>query len=193
MKTTYLLLFCVIVLLNSGCKKCPTTTHYPFPAAAELYFGMYKQGNWWTYENQDGTKKDSIYFTQFLDNIAKDNTSEDCVTWQHREGNMGSNYLYAKSNSGVSYVPFIYSNPYDGISSPIYTSINLSGTVQERLVTYKDGILYQDTIITNFSQNSKSYFNVIKNRNNKYFAPNIGLIRWEIGTDTFTLKKYHIQ
>jgi hypothetical protein len=192
MKTTYLLLLCLIALLNSSCKKCPTTTHYPFPAATELYFGMYKMGNWWTYENQDGTKKDSIYFRgQFFDQTGGDPAIDECITWQYRQGEIGNNYLYPRSSAGTDYVPFVYGNRYTG--GPNSTYIELSGTISENLATFKDGVLQRDTIIPNFSQNAKVYVNVIKNRKKKYFAPNIGLIRWEIGTDTFTLKRYYIQ
>jgi hypothetical protein len=171
MKTSYLLLLCVLAL---------------------LYFGMYKQGNWWTYENQDGTKKDSIHFTaQFFDYLGKEPALDDCITWQYRHGNIGSRYLYRKSNIGIDYTAFTYQNPYTGSNN--YTRIALSMNVSENFATFKDGVLESDTIILNYTQNSKSYSNVIKNRNHKYFAPNIGLIRWDIGSDTFTLKKYYIR
>jgi hypothetical protein len=31
----------------------------------DKYFGMFEPGNWWVYTNQDNTKKDSIYVTDF--------------------------------------------------------------------------------------------------------------------------------
>lgn len=189
MKTTYLLLLCVLALLNSGCKKCPTTTHYPFPAATERYFGMYKPGNWWTYENQDGTKKDSIYFTQFFDDIAKDNTSEDCATWQSVEGLLNNNYLSANNTN----ITFLYKNPYVG-NNKTETYVDLSGyNIEEPITTYKDGVFRVDTIYNNYQQSSKTYLSVLKTKYKRYFTPNIGLIRWEIGQDTFTLKNYHIK
>lgn len=188
MKTIYLLLFCIIALLNSGCKKCETTTHYPLPVATELYFGMYKMGNWWTYENQEGTKKDSIYLTEFYDKVGKDVELDECTTWQYKQGNMISKYLYSGLNVNTEKIAFTYGSPYT--NSADYTYVELSGDVR---VSFRNGMFQKDTIIPNYSQNLKMYSNVLKNRNRKYFAPNIGLIRWETTTDTFTLKKYYIQ
>lgn len=186
MKTSYVLLFCLFALLNSGCKKCETTTHYDFPAATELYFGMYKMGNWWVYENQDGTKKDSIYLT-WEDNTNNLNNGRDvCVTWNNRECTLKNNYLYAnKSNANIA-----YTNPYNAKYDIMETSVSLfDGNTSEVLATHSKNSLYQCTILPVYL----IYNNVLKTNHRRYFAPNIGLIGWETTTDTFTLKKHYIQ
>jgi hypothetical protein len=184
MKTTYLLLLCLIALLNSGCKKCETTTHYDFPAATERYFGMYKMGNWWTYENQDGTKKDSIYFLNFSENEQSDVENNPCVTWQKRNATLKT--LYLGSSSEIKF-------EYEGASNnSVFFRFYNANDVTIIAGGYSNKIINTDTLNA-YLQDGKIYSNVIKTKSKSYFAPNIGLIRWETTIDTFTLKNHHIQ
>lgn len=189
MKKIIFIVSILLVLLNSGCKKCETTTHYDFPAATERYFGMYKMGNWWTYENQDGTKKDSIYLIELRDETLQDVEQNDCITWRSKSGRIKNNYLQNKVNLYDSYSNFYYS-----ASKYNFISFELSSVgTPEYLANYDVNRFSNVDILSVFNSNNQNYNNVLKTKLNRYFAPNIGLIRWETTTDTFTLKLHHIQ
>ena len=62
-----IILFVLVLVFFSCRKKCTegASTKLPLDAKLDGYFGVYKKGNYWVYENQDKTKKDSIYVTAY--------------------------------------------------------------------------------------------------------------------------------
>ena len=160
------------------------------------YFGMYKQGNWWVYKNQDSTKTDSIYITDFIERIKKD--KNDCITYPTREFKIHSKFIssnfdtilngryvnnknccvnhfscviYAQMNSNIN------TRPTDGNSNTelLFDSVEIGNT------TYNNVLLFEA---------NSDYYNIhVK----EFFAPYVGIIKYINQTDTFSIKTYYIQ
>ena len=75
-----ILCFFMGIFILPSCKKCrEPLKSYGFLPEMTKYFGMFKNDNWWVYVNQDGTKQDSIYITDYTEIIRKDQI-ENCLT-----------------------------------------------------------------------------------------------------------------
>jgi hypothetical protein len=64
----YLIIIIFISLLLTSCGfRCKKSDYEEYPLDTELlsYFGVFKTGNYWVYENAAKTKKDSIYVTDY--------------------------------------------------------------------------------------------------------------------------------
>ncbi len=188
LKKILILIIMVASFANIACKKCSNITTYKFPAATERYFGVYKQGNWWVYKNQDSTKKDSIYLTDVDNSNGKDRAIDECVEWDRRTAKVHSSYL----SSSQEEIKINYEARFNGAHFNIYQAIPTSATH----VVYQDGVFKSTNAaeIPLFYQNGRVFTNIIKLKYSPiYYSPNVGIIRWETGVDTFTLKSYYIQ
>ena len=158
------------------------------------YFGMYKQGNWWVYKNQDSTKTDSIYITDFIERIKKD--KNDCITYPTREFRLNS--LFITSGTNILKGEFINNrnccnNTFNcGIVAKMNSKINtrpISGNSNPELLF--DSLKIGNTTYNNvllFEANNDYYNTHVK----AFFALYVGIIKYINQTDTFSIKKYRI-
>jgi hypothetical protein len=70
-------------LTLSGCLEKPCKTHdfCPQPETAVRYFSVYKPGSWWVYETSDGSKRDSIYVSEYRVEPGQDG-EDPCYAWE---------------------------------------------------------------------------------------------------------------
>jgi len=67
MKYSIIVIVAALILLGSCGKKCNISNPYSYSLDTSLtaYFGMYKTGSYWVYQNQNQTQNDSIYVTSY--------------------------------------------------------------------------------------------------------------------------------
>lgn len=107
MKTKLKLSILGLMLLIISCKSwireqmCTSHTYCPTVPLILEYFGNYKPGNYWIYENQDGTKRDSIYVSEYstketksIESSKKDQS--DCIKYDKIEFYLNSKYFEDK-------------------------------------------------------------------------------------------------
>ena len=84
------------MLLISSCKDCKQCNYTQYETAPVIleYFGNYKPGNYWIYENQDGTKRDSMWVSDYVEKNGGDELK--CFQYPVREFVLNSNYLGTK-------------------------------------------------------------------------------------------------
>lgn len=149
------------------------------------YFGMYKQGNWWVYENSKKTKKDSVFITEFYESYTCDTKDYKSAPIFRR---VKINSTFLNTNVGTLLDLFLERNESSwGVKvSPITmkfeNSISFSNLVPPKIL---------DTL---FLSNTIHYTNVLKvNTSTAIFvAPLIGIVKFENERDTFNLTKYKI-
>ena len=196
MKKFIIILFISSLFFSSCREKCKDgdelTTGYS--SQMESYFGMYKPGNWWVYKNQDSTKIDSVFITDYSERIERDKKA--CIAWPIREFKLHSQFLVV----GMPILNGIYwghrantiafgeiSANFD-IDNDTYPQIGNS-TIPEvfydsifvNLIKYNNVVLYQMPI--SGGADTIKYF----------LARNVGMIKFSNSSDTFSLKTYHIQ
>jgi hypothetical protein len=69
----YFSLLFSVFLTSCGCPERDRYESYLAPVLTN-HFGMYKTGSYWVYENQDKTKKDSVYVSAYERYISKSKT-----------------------------------------------------------------------------------------------------------------------
>jgi hypothetical protein len=91
MKEKIILLAISLVFINSACtKECKNFTQYQTAPVILEYFGNYKPGNYWIYENQDGTKKDSMWVSDYKESTGERLT---CIKYPVRQYILHSRHL----------------------------------------------------------------------------------------------------
>ena len=204
-KLKNLLLCSLMATLYIGCGK-PTNCNrsklkkYDYHPEMGLYFDVYKQNNWWVYENTDSTAKDSVYVTDY-----KEILNESCqqkMTTHIREMHVYSNLMFGTIASFHSeYAPGptkdvinIYGTPlsfyfsYDGTSilnangnPAVYNDIKIGNKMYKNCLTSFNAEMGLDTV------GDHDWVGA-----NIWFAPNIGLVKITTKKDTFLLKKYYL-
>jgi len=157
----------------------------------ETYFSVYKNNNWWVYKNQDSTKTDSVYISDYNEQILK-TEKEVCTEHIEKKFNLHSTYYYhAFGYLTTNLVEGLYSNTTDGRTNSFSCGFHAQMTIGvNTLPTNSSGNLYDSLIVAN-----KKYFKVIYLEDypiKTFHAPNVGMIKYVYQTDTFTLRKYHI-
>ena len=199
MTNTLLIISMVLISLFPSCfKKCSSVDETPFGylPPMENYFGMYKPGNWWLYKNQDSTKTDSIFLEEFTEELGRDKF--ECTTFPTRTFKLHSQYLI----KGTTTINGTYANNQSCCSNYFY--LMCGAQMNSNFDTYPKSCYSNlpETFLNKFSFNSTTYNNVIfyetplstSNDTFKTFmAPNIGMLKYINGLDTFSLKTYHIQ
>jgi hypothetical protein len=206
MKKILLLLTIIFLLGNISCireRRCERHTQCPTAPLITEYFGNYKPGNYWIYENQDGTKRDSIYVTDYLTDEVKSFESEtkeqsDCIRYNNLEFYLNAQYfgkqkMWARisnnncNESSFSLTDSIYhSQPVllftakqtDDTFDKTFQKINFT-TITNSTVIYPKG--FGSSYIADYP-----YY---------LFASKIGIIQFisQNSKDTFSLIKYKIQ
>ncbi|MFT5970070.1 MAG: hypothetical protein ACI8ZO_000575 [Flavobacteriales bacterium] len=181
-------------MLTAACYECRNYDNCtPLPEVMESYFKVFKEGNWWTYSNQDQSKSDSIYITDFSKRTVKKNVL--CSKYEQIVFQLHSKVLTIEPE-----VPVTYSNGSKCDESYIIAKAS-PATLGDVifLVNYIDNVLSAE-IIDSITVRGNTYKNTLKSSSvneadtiTTYFAPEIGLIRWEIQQDTFSITNYHIE
>lgn len=91
------------VFLYFGCgKECKTITHIEYPIYIHKILDVYRPGCYFIYLNQDSTKYDSIYISDYRSGVDSDRF-KDCLSTNGREFIMHSSYL---STGGMVYCSY---------------------------------------------------------------------------------------
>ncbi len=195
-----IIILVISIILFPACHKCSDSklTHYGYLPQMENYFGMYKNGNWWKYKNQDFTKTDSVYITNFKE-VIKRESQVGCCDYPYREITVNSQFML----TGTTSLPGVYNT--DGCTYVNYISFLCSATMNGNYDTRPKGthipeVFYDSIIVSNVKYRNVIYFkSASANVNGTYdtlktfFAPSIGIIRFINHTDTLSLTTYHIQ
>ncbi len=190
-KLVFYILSILLCWYLSGCGKCKDLTYCGYLPVMETYVGMYLPGNWWVYYNQDSSKKDSIYITDFEEQILRDNM-ELCVEFPIRRFTLHTDYLFYTSLALSGF----YSNSSKCCHN--YFSLSTSGYLFAMQLDCTDSFpkgnneIFYDSI----EINTAIYKDVIffDNLSAKlFFAPGMGIVQFINLSDTFALVKFHIQ
>jgi hypothetical protein len=173
-----------------------TRETFTMPTILEDYFGVYQEGNWWVYYNEDSTKVDSLFVTNYEDEIVA--AEFEC------EQSISNNYQINATYLTPNNIPFVGKN--SGSNCCVWDVLwnykdqkgfSLSTTGNEDSLSL---FLYSPfhEQIDSLKINTINYYDVIvmqtTNSGDKvFFVKNIGLIRFELDNETFNLTKYEIQ
>jgi hypothetical protein len=200
------LLFCCLVFIAScdpngeptGCTD-ETRETFVMPTILEEYFGMYQEGNWWVYYNEDSTKIDSLFVSDYEDEVVQAEFECEQSTWSNYHIN--STYLapnntplvvrhkgYNCCNWNISWMS--ESNT-TGLRVTTNTSANNENTIIVPLPNHTEQI---DSILLD----NKIYYDVLSiiitiDEKKGYFVKGIGLVQFEINNEIFNLKRYNIR
>jgi hypothetical protein len=215
MKKILLLLTIIFLLGNISCireRRCERHTQCPTAPLILDYFGNYKPGNYWIYENQDGTKRDSVYVTEYsviefktIESATKEQS--DCIKYPVYRFSLHSKYLYdsvgkynciidneytcdrtsmrceSKNKIAIFHIESRGNNDFIERVIKLYKfNTHINSTV-----LYDTGFIYPDTLTLEPSIRATTPI--------KLFATRVGLVEF-ITTDlrdTFSLIKYYIQ
>lgn len=201
MKNILLLLSIILMLGNTSCvreRMCKNHTQCPTAPLILEYFGNYKPGNYWIYENQDGTKRDSIYIDNYFANQYKSGESStkdqsDCIEYYNATFDIHSQYwgtskiLKAEISNGGN----CESSKFDVNDSLSYGIFGLAATSIDDTFRSAKQILNFTTL-----RNTTVYIKGVQYPYlNILLVPNIGIVQFSNRylTDTFSLIKYNIK
>lgn len=195
-----LYLLAITILLQSGfCgKRCDDFTTSLIRGPIEDFFGVYKPGNWWVYQNKDGTKRDSIYITDFSDVISRDRTA--CLEHQIREFTIKNSILMSGNDLYVVYSSETVSV---GINFSLIKNQTQSGGFPQfafderisKLWSFPEPDNQGNNLLDSIRLNNATYYNILKGsygNSTYYFAKGKGLIGWIANNETFNLISYKI-
>ncbi len=201
-----ILITSTILLLYWGCSPdgCPRKVpSYPLLPQMERYFGNYKLDNYWIYLNQDSTKRDSIFVSNYY--YSKDKNSILCIELEYKSFMLESQYLSAEKKLDVEYYADkgCCVNEFDITSKAIDFALFIEGKKEVDSLAIPGGVT---ALSINRAYNFTLPYNpqlvlpevTIVHRPNAgrvVFAPDIGIVQYITNyyQDTFTLVKYHIQ
>lgn len=195
----YIAFFLLLTLGLSCNKKCKDATTVSIATEMEEFFGQFKPGNWWVYESQNSSKRDSIYVTEFSSALNKDRTV--CMSFEEKKFVLNHSFLL--TYSAPLYVWFLAD--IGGSSINFSVSESLSGAPFPKFIHFK-----KDNVIKSFPEsdnigenkldtiklNGINYSNILKGKwsdNIYFFSKGKGLVGWIKGRDTFNLINYRIQ
>jgi hypothetical protein len=198
MNLQHFVFFFLSSLLLSGClaKPCKTHEFCPQPETAVRYFSVYKPGSWWVYETSDGSKRDSIYVSEYRVEPEQD-AHDPCYAWEGVYFTCVSDFFVKEEEFGGFY----------GSTGNCPRSIFSIDIRKIGLVSYLD----RDTLESGVNGKTLTEFELpfgldttysevfvdddieVRNADDFVFARDIGLIRFcSFDLDTFYLSKYFI-
>jgi hypothetical protein len=199
-------LSCLIILslffgfiLNS-CEKCSSYNDYYVISETKPYFDVYKEGNWWVYQNQDSTKRDSIFITNYNDKLW-DVDREYCNRYEHREFILNSNYILEEKNPKAKYYYFNANQTNFSllINNYIHLDISLKKEINNSTYIGTKGNHEPIEFLPSININNRTFKNVLKVKGGGtdttvfHFAENTGLVQFANKSDTFKLLKFEIK
>jgi len=183
MKKIIILTAIIILTLFVSCRKCKELQFCPKPETGERYFANYKEGTSWVYVNKDGTKKDSVFITDYTLSLEK-NRTDGCIEWERHEMVVNSQYLSLNEFS------VLYENP--NCSESYFGFLGITFFAKNRTDTLYllNENIYIETLKSYSLPNNLEFSNVVKTQNNKssfWFVPTIGLIQYTTFDNSDTL------
>ncbi|MEZ5195852.1 MAG: hypothetical protein R2764_05485 [Bacteroidales bacterium] len=188
-------LFVLMIALFISCEK---DKNYHLDAEFVSYFGSYKNGSWWIFEDTLNNSTDSVYVTDYFERRESDskqsNDYYDLVEYKlHCKENVNWTFINQNSETGeLSGNLSCFNNQKVNLDTDFFLDF-------PRI--YKEGGIYKVDedfdleIVPGYQVNSFSFNDVIKVWNQVvtfYFAKNVGLIQYKIGSDNFILVDYSI-
>jgi len=194
------LMLCLILCDVSGCKKCKDIEFIQLHPTMERYFSTYKTGTYWIYFNQDSSKLDSVYITNFVSTTGG-SVNVKCIEWEERTFELNSNFLTPSLKLTVE-----YRHNDDRILTLLNaTSLGRSWGIEAK--TDADTLLpiaqgpsvWREQLFQLWDNPQLTIPEVTRYRVPNYddfiFAPDFGIIQFNSADniDTFRLVRYHIQ
>lgn len=191
----YIALLLTLFLLNTSCrKKCSEEASKKSYLDPQLnaYFGMFKKGNYWVYENQDKSKRDSIYVTSYDRKFVLDITACDDV--ETLEFTLKENSKEIVASDFVCVKGFTNNiNTQNCQASVFFTSI------LSTINFYPDTILasnYEVQKLNSITINGKTYSGQIiqlRRDDTLFMQSGIGIIGWKENNSTYNLVNKYLQ
>lgn len=190
-----IILFALLLMIFSCRKKCTegVSTKKSLDATLDGYFGVYEKGNYWLYENQDKTKKDSIYVTAYDRKFGLESPPcQDIESLEYTLKAIGHDIVISDSvclrcNLNVLNINVCASaGLFDGylLSFHFYpdTIYAAAGKVSQLNIVKLNNQIFYDQIMQ-FDRNGDTL----------YIQKGIGIIGWKKNNDTYNLVSKYLQ
>jgi hypothetical protein len=189
----YICCLSVILLINISCrKKCTEeiSTKRNLDPELDAYFGVFKMGNYWVYENQNQTKRDSIYVTAYERNYMLFMTGcHDIETLNFTLKATGHDVVTRDSICMSA-----YHNELSTQSCPDSLFFNGYGYMHFSVdtITYLKLVSKCSSVVLN---NQLYVGNLIQiyGSDTLYMQKGIGIVGWKKNNDTYNLVKKNVQ
>lgn len=199
MKNLFFYLLFITILLNS-CYKCSDNdlSYCKVPPTGEKYFKAYKNGSYWIYENQDYTKKDSVYVTDY-ETITKKRNKAECIKWDEVSFKLHSQYLFSNIATGIYNSLDDNLNPGCGNGDFSVRSDNLGFGFFSKNGNSELTCLDKNCNKLSFfklrDDPQLTLYEAMVYENRYWISPEVGLVQYisSDNIDTFYVTKYHIQ
>jgi hypothetical protein len=200
MKNILVAVFSLLLFFSCGKRCSDKIINKPLNSKLDACFGVYKMGNYWVYENQDQTKRDSFYVSSYSRFFDLKNSS--CQAYETlkfslicMEENLlsqGTSYFEGSSASidfGLSSTFFssdinaLYFDHQDN-KDTVYASSYTSYAWRARFISFK---------MLNSSNYSGNLFEVYDQQDTLYLQEYVGIIGWKKNNETFNLIKQYLK
>lgn len=195
MKHILVLILIVLHITSCGnkCEEAESTKKY-LQQDLDGYFGVFKKGNYWVYENQDKTQKDSIYVTAsdrnfFLDKTPCNNieTIEFTVKQKGKDVIIYADSMCIRGKNdelrlqqcmpGTFFINFLSSMHF--APDTVYCSPGIANRI--RSVTLNNNTFSNEII--------QMYYNL----DTIYMQKHVGIIGWKKNNNTYNLVNKYLQ
>jgi hypothetical protein len=194
MKPVICLFFSLVFLMflsSCGCKDKDYEYRSLHPSLVS-HFGMYKTGSYWVYENQDKTKRDSIYVTSYLKDFNKDHIN--CRYDEFFKFTLKSNSKFSIKSDSVCFESTSIKTLRTSYHCGSYLFDDFGGVFfhdDNTVSSPTHKVAKLNTIILNAQEYSSNILG-FSNEYSIYTKENMGIIGWESEKDTFNLIKIHL-
>lgn len=196
--TFYLLLIFITTFIS--CYKCSDSEldYCKVPPTGEKYFKGYANGSYWIYENQDYSKKDSVYVMDYQKTTKKIN-KDGCFKWDEISFELHSQYLFSDIANGI--YNSIDENRNAGCGNSIFSISDINSgfrffskngnselsCLDENCIKLSFYKLRDDPLLT--------FYEAMVYESKYWISPEVGLIQYISfnNLDTFYISKYHIE
>ena len=188
-KHLFIFLFLSFAFISCN-KPCKDHTDINIDQATLDYFGIYKPGSFWVYQNSDSTEKDSLYVIYYHKRIEEGTKKPDCKKTEKIEIRLQS--------TGKNLIVDGYAILY--VERNGYHSVTTSGNHwlgnTQGMNTYSDTLTgIRTRKLKSISLNSKTFSGDITEVNDiypMYLQRKVGIIGWKKDDKTFHLIRYNI-
>jgi len=188
--------YSIVLLVFSSCSHCPNgTTTIDYPAYMHKYFHVFMPGCYFLYLNQDSTKHDSIYITDYyLGHFKAD--YKYCRETPQSQFTLHSEYLSSVKETDIIYEAGVVDCQAEfGGSSSSFPAFNITTKkCFDTLYNFSIPLLNIDTLMlwkdtTQIIEDVWLY--KYSEQGAIYFAPDIGIAQYitNNSSDTFTVTK----
>ncbi|HEB62222.1 MAG TPA: hypothetical protein ENI82_03625 [Bacteroidetes bacterium] len=191
-----LILLIVIALSFGTCHtKCRKPKPYILSVEMEKYFGSYQEGNYWVYENEEKTKLDSFYISDY-EEVEGVNTLPECHMERYRRFKLNNSFFSKtdffnveyKNNGNCCSYAFMLRDNYDQYIFLIEENSKIKDFSLDDLKEL-ESLIIRDSSYSNVLE----YIGTESEVGTKiYFAPNIGIVRYENKNGIFSLIRNRI-